>query len=126
MKVYYNPNLKEVAKKLRNNSTLSEVLLWKHLKKAQMMGYRFHRQKPIDNFIVDFYCHKLKLIIEIDGSSHEYKGNSDTRRSERLKSLGFNILRFQDIDIKRNLENVLFAIRKWVVDYQVHTSSFHR
>jgi len=67
LRIYYNPKLKERARELRNNSTLSEVILWKQLKSRQMHGYQFMRQKPIDNYIVDFFCSKLNLIIEIDG-----------------------------------------------------------
>lgn len=55
--IYYNPKLKQLARKLRNNSTLSEILLWKYLKEKQMMGYDFHRQKPLDEYIVDFFCY---------------------------------------------------------------------
>ena len=66
----YNPKLKELARELRKNSTLSEVLLWIKIK-GKAMGVEFHRQVPIDNFIVDFYCHELMLTIEIDGSSHD-------------------------------------------------------
>jgi very-short-patch-repair endonuclease len=67
----YKPLLKEIARALRNNSTLGEVLLWKQLRNKQMLGYGFHRQKPLDQFIVDFFCHELNLAIEVDGVSHE-------------------------------------------------------
>jgi len=73
MKIHYNPKLKELARQLRNNSTQSEIRLWQYLKGKQMMGYDFHRQKPIDNYIVDFFCNKLKLAIELDGFSHYIK-----------------------------------------------------
>lgn len=66
----YNPKLKDLAKKLRQDMTLSEVLLWDCLKQKKMMGYDFDRQRPINEFIVDFYCKDLKLAIEIDGDSH--------------------------------------------------------
>ena len=69
----YNPILKDLARDLRNNSTLSEVLLWKYLKGGQMLGYDFDRQKPVDNFIVDFFCNELMLAIEIDGETHNYR-----------------------------------------------------
>lgn len=70
--------------------TLSEVLLWQELKGKQMLGYDFDRQKPIDNYIVDFYCKTLKLAIEIDGQSHENEevAVNDTKRQKRLESLG--------------------------------------
>jgi very-short-patch-repair endonuclease len=76
-----------------------------------MAGFDFHRQKPIDRYIVDFYCPKLKLIIEIDGSSHDNKGAEDAKRAKRLKSLGYTILRYSDWSVKRDLENVLLSIR---------------
>ncbi len=67
----YNPRLKELARQLRNNSTKAEVFLWQKIKRKQYYGYDFHRQKPIDNFILDFFCHELMLGIEVDGYSHE-------------------------------------------------------
>ena len=69
--IYYNPNLKEKARLLHKNSTLSEIILWKNIKNKSL-GYEFHRQVPLDNFIVDFYCHELNLAIEIDGNTHDY------------------------------------------------------
>ena len=68
----YNPKLKEFAKQLRNNSTKAEIILWQKLKRDQMYGYDFHRQKPIDNYILDFFCYELMLGIEVDGYSHEF------------------------------------------------------
>ena len=73
----YKPYLKKLARQLRLNSTLSEVLLWNELKQKKMHGYDFDRQKPIDDFIVDFYCKRLKLAIEIDGESHDHKFEED-------------------------------------------------
>jgi len=100
----YNPALKEKARYLRNNSTLSEVLLWKHLHGTKMMGYDFHRQKPLDEYIVDFYCSELKLAIEIDGSTHTpEKFHKDMMRQRRLESLGIHFLRFDDLEVKRGL-----------------------
>ncbi|MEX0360394.1 MAG: endonuclease domain-containing protein, partial [Allomuricauda sp.] len=57
----YNPKLKELARQLRNNSTKAEIILWQKLKRKQLHGYDFHRQKPIDNYILDFFCHELML-----------------------------------------------------------------
>ncbi|MDI6760366.1 MAG: DUF559 domain-containing protein, partial [Candidatus Brocadiaceae bacterium] len=73
MKITYNPKLKELARNLRNNSTKSEIKLWGYLKGRQMMGYDFHRQKPIEDFIVDFFCNKSKLVIELDGYTHGFE-----------------------------------------------------
>jgi very-short-patch-repair endonuclease len=69
----YNPKLKELAKRLRNDSTLGEVLLWKELNNKQMFSYDFHRQKLLLNYIVDFYCYELNLVIEIDGLYHNHE-----------------------------------------------------
>ena len=66
----YNPKLKAFARNLRNDSTYTEILLWNYLKGKQMRGFDFDRQRPIDNFIVDFYCKDLQLAIEVDGESH--------------------------------------------------------
>jgi release factor glutamine methyltransferase len=100
----YNPNLKEFARQLRENSTLSEVLLWKHLKGKQMLNYDFDRQKPIDDYIVDFFCNELMLAIEIDGDTHNYKFEEDITRQKRLENLGIRFLRFTDRDVKQNIE----------------------
>ena len=114
MKVYYNPKLKGLARQLRSNSTLSEVLLWQRLKNKKILGYDFRRQKPIDEYIVDFYCPKLNLIIEIDGQSHSERFKEDGLRQARLESLGFFCLRFWDSEVKQNLEGVLLTIKEWI------------
>ena len=101
MKIYYNPKLKERARELRNDSTLSEVLLWNELKSRKMKGYPFMRQKPIDNYIVDFFCSRLKLVIEIDGESHNTKYEADRIRQKSLEALGLSFLRFDDLDVKQ-------------------------
>ncbi|MFC1517821.1 endonuclease domain-containing protein [Candidatus Margulisiibacteriota bacterium] len=110
----YNPYLKELARRLRNNSTLSEILLWQKLKGKQMEGYDFDRKRPIDNFIVDFYCKDLKLAIEIDGDSHINKKEYDDQRQHLLEDLGVHFLRFLDIEVKVDLEIVLHKIRSWI------------
>ncbi|MDG6004654.1 MAG: endonuclease domain-containing protein [Candidatus Brocadia sp.] len=110
----YNPKLKEVARRLRKSGTLSEVLLWRYLKGKKVLGYDFDRQKPIDNFIVDFFCNELMLAIEIDGASHENKGEEDGARQSRLESLGVRFLRFYDSDIKENIQGVLWVIEDWI------------
>ncbi|MFH1068068.1 MAG: DUF559 domain-containing protein [Candidatus Glassbacteria bacterium] len=113
MRTHYNPKLKELARQLRKNSTLAEIVLWEHLKNNQMCGYDFHRQKPIDEFIVDFYCPKLRLIIEIDGVTHNAKLAKDALRQERLEALGFTVLRFLEQEVRMNLEGVLITIKEW-------------
>ncbi|KPK77475.1 MAG: DNA methylase [Phycisphaerae bacterium SM23_30] len=112
----YKPRLKELARQLRNNSTLAEVLMWQELKGKKMRGYDFHRQKPIDEYIVDFFCAKLMLAIEIDGLSHEIpeKFSKDARRQKRLESLGIRFLRFHDLEVKKDMTYVLRAIDNFI------------
>ncbi|MBX2990062.1 MAG: DUF559 domain-containing protein [Bacteroidetes bacterium] len=110
----YNPKLTEKARALRNESTLAEVLLWNQLKRKQMRGYDFHRQKPIDRYIVDFFCQKLMLAIEIDGTSHMFRGERDAKRQERLESLGVHFLRVDDLDVKFRMDDVLKMIEQWI------------
>ena len=96
--------------------THAEVLVWNGLKKKQMLGRDFDHQRPIDAFIVDFYCKDLMLAIEVDGESHNAVGADakDRARQDRLESLGVRFLRFTDEDVKQNLDGVLQAIRSWV------------
>ena len=112
----YNSKLKKVARMLRKNMTLSEILLWKEIKGKQMLGYDFDRQKPIDNYIVDFYCKDLMLAIEVDGDSHineDVKVN-DIIRQKRLEGLGVRFLRFNDMDVKHNIDAVIEEIKHWI------------
>jgi very-short-patch-repair endonuclease len=111
----YNPGLKDLARKLRRNMTLSEVLLWNELRNKNMLGYDFDRQRPIENYIVDFYCKELFLAIEIDGDTHIYKNDYDDKRQKELEKLGVHFLRFEDIEVKRNMRNILRVIEDWII-----------
>lgn len=110
----YNPALKEKARELRNNSTRTEILLWTFLKGRQLRGYDFHRQKPIDEYIVDFFCSELLLAIEIDGLSHIGKELYDSKRQDRLEQLGVKFLRFKDEDVFYNCDYIVKEIEKWI------------
>lgn len=110
----YKPYLKEKARELRKHSTTSEVLLWMEIKNRQIKGYQFHRQVPMLDYIVDFYCHELMLAIEIDGDSHEHKAEEDAHRQERLEEYGVCFLRFDDRDVKGNMTFVLEEISQWI------------
>lgn len=120
MKIYYNPKLKELARQLRNNSTKSEIKLWMCLKGKQMYGYDFHRQKPIDEYIVDFFCNKLKLAIECDGYSHQIVEvwEKDNKKTKRLKELGIEVLRFSDEQILKDIDNVLRDIEDYIERFE--------
>ena len=112
----YNPRLKERARSLRQHMTRAEVFLWQHLKARQMEGYDFDRQRPIDEYIVDFFSKDLMLAIEVDGVTHDSATGQqhDRRRQQRLETLGVRFLRFQDEEVRRNLEGVLTVIRAWI------------
>jgi len=112
----YNPNLKKLAKEMRNNSTLSEVLLWKCIQKKKVKGYIFLRQKPLLNYIVDFYCPELNLAIEVDGSIHEYAELEDQKRQNELEQYGVHFIRFLDNHIRKNPDGAVLVIEKWITE----------
>lgn len=85
-KSHYNENLKDFAREKRNDSTFGEVLLWKNLLSRSRLGFQFNRQFAFENYIVDFICRKLKLIIEVDGYSHNFKHEEDKVRHENLRN----------------------------------------
>jgi very-short-patch-repair endonuclease len=116
----YNPELKDLAKKLRQNMTYAEIILWKALRNKTLMGFDFDRQRPIDNYIVDFYCKVLKLAIEIDGGSHDYEeiAIKDKIRETNLNSLGITILHFKESEVRKDIKRVLSTIEKWVMENQ--------
>ena len=103
----YNPQLKQRAKELRKAGNLSEVILWLQLKNKKFLGLDFDRQKIIGNYIVDFFCVQKGVIIEIDGTSHDYKTDYDKSRKEYLESLGLSVINIDDLEIKRNLFGVM-------------------
>jgi very-short-patch-repair endonuclease len=116
----YNRTLKEFSRDLRSHSTLSEILLWQKLRASQFRGYGFNRQKPMGNYIVDFYCRKLDLVIEIDGNSHEYEEAvlDDEERQRVLEQLGVYFLRFPDLEVKRSMASVMNEIGFFMDDFE--------
>ena len=116
----YNPKLTSLARKLRNESTETEIYLWLKLKGKQMYGYDFHRQKPIDNYILDFFCYDLLLGIEVDGYSHEILEvyNKDRIKEKRMNELGITILRFSDFEVLKDMENVIRAIEFFILEFE--------
>lgn len=111
----YNRKLIKKAQSLRRNATPQENKLWYEF--LRNYPIRFQRQKTIDNYIVDFYCHKAKLVIEIDGSQHydEPKALLDSKRTAKLNSLGLDVLRFSNNDISSCFDSVCEKI-----NYEVH------
>ena len=115
----YNKNLKEFSRELRNDSTLGETLLWLKVLRASGTGYRFNRQYSMkldenQSIIVDFICRKLKLIIEIDGYSHRFKVREDMIRDEKLKKLGYIVLRFEEQEVRHDIDNVVKDIENMI------------
>ena len=109
----YNPNLQPFANALRKDMTKAEACLWKYALRASMRkGYGFRRQRPVLNFIADFMCTKLKLIIEVDGITHTWPETmaKDKVKDKKLKAAGFHILRFTDDDILQNINWVIEEI----------------
>lgn len=108
----YNFNLKQNARDLRKNMTLAERKLWSKIRSKSVKGAKFYRQKIIGNYIVDFYCHKAKLVIELDGGQHYFgKGKQkDSIRDHYLFSIGIKVLRFSDRDVLKNIDGVLQRI----------------
>ncbi|MFN9558686.1 MAG: endonuclease domain-containing protein, partial [Dolichospermum sp.] len=94
--------------------TLAEKQLWQRLKNKQLLGFKFRRQQVIDRFIVDFYCHEVKLVIEVDGEIHNYTQVEDAIREEFLESLGLRVVRFKNEDVLFRIEGVLEEIVQWL------------
>ena len=101
------------ARQLREKSTATEQILWERLRGKQLDGFRFRRQHPIGNFIVDFYCHRAKLIVEVDGSIHLLKTEKayDLERNEFFNERQFEVIRFSNQEVNHDIEDVLDRIR---------------
>lgn len=113
-KIPYNPKLKQRASYLRRHGTRAEIMLWNELKNKKMLGFDFNRQKPILNYIVDFFCMRLRLAIEIDGESHRFKPEYDLERQENIEDLDVTVLRFSEKETRNNIRSVLDTIRIWI------------
>lgn len=111
-KIFNRPSKKKTRQYLRNNSTNAEQVLWRFLKNRQLGGYKFRRQYSIGRYIVDFYCPRLKLVIEVDGDTHSTKEEIkyDCQRQQYIESLNIKVLRFTNIDIYESIDWVLEEI----------------
>lgn len=109
----YNKKLKSFSRELRKNSTKGEIILWKKLlRNKKFYGYQFNRQYAIGNYIADFICRKLKLVIEIDGYSHNFTIERDIAKDNYLKNLGYTVIRFQETEIYKDMNNVIRTLEK--------------
>lgn len=117
---HYNKNLKTFARNLRNNGTKSEACLWKYVLRAgKLHGYKFRRQRPVLNYIADFMCPEIMLIIEVDGITHwdEEVVKNDKVRQKKLEEVGFTVLRFSDEDVLTDIENVERVLEGFIDEY---------
>ncbi len=118
--MFYNasPVIFERAKDLRNHMTKAEKKLWEHVKGKKILNLRFRTQHPIDRFIADFYCHALKLVIEIDGGIHKSKNQSeyDIGREAEIIHWGVKMIRFTNEEIENDMDYVLNKIKTACID----------
>ncbi len=119
MPLRYNSNLKSLGRRLRGSLTDAEKLLWSKLRRKQIENLQFNRQKPVGNYIIDFYCDKAKLIIEVDGGQHYEERNikSDRIRDEYFKKIGLKVIRFTNLDIFKNIDSV---VEKIIQEIKIH------
>jgi len=114
---YYNKNLQPFANKLRKDMTKAEACLWKYVLKARRMkGSQFRRQRPVLNYIADFMCKELMLIIEVDGITHTWEETikKDKIRQDALEAAGFTVLRFTDDEVLNNIQAVQLDLEDWI------------
>ena len=108
----YNRNNKVNSRQLRTNQTPAEILLWSKIRRRQIKNIQFYRQKPIGNFIVDFYAPAVNLVIEVDGGQH-YEENylkQDRMRDAYLRELNLTVLRFSNLEVMQSIESVIQLI----------------
>ncbi|MBN2284565.1 MAG: endonuclease domain-containing protein [Deltaproteobacteria bacterium] len=112
----YKPNLKLHSRNLRKNMTDSELILWQRLRRKQILNIQFYCQKPIGDYIVDFYAPMAKLVVEIDGSQHKDEENveKDRIRDETLADMGLSVLRFHSNEVLRETDAVVEVIYRTV------------
>ena len=118
---HYNKNLKSFANANRKNMTKAEACLQKFvIGGKQIMNYQFRRQRPVLNYIADFMCKELMLIIEVDGVTHQWEEvyQKDLMREQELKAVGFHIMRFDDNEILSDINNVIRTIESYILDYE--------
>jgi len=117
----YNKNLQPFANKLRKDMTKAEACLWKYALRASMLkGYSFRRQRPVLNYIADFMCKELSLIIEVDGITHTWEEviQKDRVRQTALEKAGFTVLRFSDDEVLKSMSSVVETLEDWIDEFE--------
>ena len=118
---HYNKNLQHFAKELRNKGTKSEACLWKYVLRAgKLKKYKFRRQRPVLNFIADFMCFELMLVVELDGYTHllEETIKKDEKKTRMLEEVGFTVIRFTDDEVLKDIENVQRELEAFVDKFE--------
>lgn len=118
MKIEFNPELTEVAREMRENSSLAEILLWNELKARKLNGFQFFRQKPVGDYILDFYCNRLRLAIEIEGIDRDMAYKVTAEQQKELEAKGINFLRFDSLLIKRNTAAAVEQIEAYMEEFE--------
>jgi very-short-patch-repair endonuclease len=115
---YKNRELVSKARILRNNMTRAEIILWSSLREKKINGFKFRRQQIIFDYIVDFYCHDLKLIIEVDGEMHSLLENKkhDSKRDNILKLNGYHIIRMSNVEVETEINSAINKIISYISD----------
>jgi very-short-patch-repair endonuclease len=106
----------ETQRKLRRNMTDAELRLWRCLRSRQMSGYKFRRQHPFEDYVLDFVCLEAMLVVEVDGGQHAQNATTDELRTKKLTDAGFRVIRFWNNDIFRNIEAVADSIWRVLID----------
>ncbi len=121
----YNINMKDLARIKRNKATKAEACLWKYGLSKKQTGFTFKRQRPVLKYIADFMCQELKLIIEVDGSSHDdlVVRLKDLKRQMELENAGFTVIRFTDEEVLDNMDDVRRMISEVISELGVRESS---
>jgi len=127
--IYYgNRELVRKARVLRSNMTKAEIILWSRLRSKKIDSYKFRRQQPIFEYVVDFYCHELKLIIEVDGEIHSFseRTESDIKRDKMLKINGYHIIRLTNLEIETDINTATNKIRSFIAANLSPSQGDHR
>ena len=116
MSYYGNKELVERARVLRKNMTKAEIILWSRIRSKQINGYKFRRQQPLLNYIVDFYCDELKLIIEVDGEIHSFpeRISYDLKRDSILKINGYHIIHLSNLEVETEIKSAISKISSFI------------
>ncbi|MCA9920176.1 MAG: endonuclease domain-containing protein [Anaerolineales bacterium] len=117
-KPFTDPKILKHAREMRREPTEPERRLWQKLRRKQLDGYKFRRQHPIGRFIVDFYCHEAKLVVEVDGDSHAFQEAYDAARTAWLEAQGLRVLRFDNQTVMKNLDGALELILAICWEYE--------